>query len=85
MVFISASIVFTLNQAWPDTFGITLNTHEALTFDSALYFIMITITTVGYGDIVPSTTLSRICVGLFFIAAVVFFTMQTSELSDLIR
>lgn len=46
---------------------------------------MITITTVGYGDVTPSTTLSRICVGLFFIAAVVFFTMQTSELSDLIR
>ena len=46
---------------------------------------MITITTVGYGDVVPYSTLSRITVGLFFIAAVLFFTMQTSEISDLIK
>ena len=85
LVFISASIIFTLNSTWPDYFGMTLSTGQQFSFDTALYFILITITTVGYGDVVPSTTLSRISVGLFFIGAVVFFTMQTSELSDLIK
>ena len=66
-------------------FSFNLSTGQDFTFDTSLYFVLITITTVGYGDVVPSSTLSRISVGLFFIAAVVFFTMQTSEISDLIK
>ncbi|CDW86696.1 cation channel family protein [Stylonychia lemnae] len=85
LVFISASVIFTLNKNFPDTFAIYISTGQDLTFDIALYFVLITITTVGYGDVVPNSTLSRICIGLFFIAAVVFFTMQTSEISDLIK
>ena len=85
LVFISASIIFTLNKNFPETFAISISTKEPITFDIALYFVLITITTVGYGDVVPSSTLSRICIGLFFICAILFFTMSTSEISDLIK
>lgn len=85
MIFISAAALLTFNQQFPDAFAMTVENNDPFTFDVALYFIIITITTVGYGDIVPASTLSRICVGLFFIGAVVFFTMQTSEISDLLK
>ena len=55
------------------------------TFDAALYFVLITLTTVGYGDISPATTLSRITVGIFFVGGIIFFTMRTAEISDLIK
>jgi hypothetical protein len=85
MVFISASVILTLNQLFPEDFSISMSYEGDFTFDTALYYVLITITTVGYGDIVPSSALSRIMISLFFIAAVVFFTMQTSEVSDLIK
>ena len=69
----------------PDYFQIESSLGQKLTFDSSLYFVLITITTVGYGDWTPATTISRIIVGIFFIGAVVFFTMQTSEISELIK
>ena len=86
LVFISASIILTLSDMIPEYFKIKMPLDdEELTFDSALYFVLITITTVGYGDMSPDSTLSRIIVGIFFIGAVVFFTMQTSEISDLLK
>jgi len=85
MVFISASIILTLQQMFPNEFKISTADESKLTFDASLYFVLITITTVGYGDMSPETTLARIMVGIFFIAAVIFFTMQTSEISDLIK
>jgi voltage-gated potassium channel len=67
--------MLTLNQNYPDYFGIGLAGGGKFTFDCALYFVLITITTVGYGDVYPSTTFSRVIVGVFFVAAIVFFTM----------
>lgn len=44
---------------------------EQLTFDAAFYYMIVTICTVGYGDITPSSDFSRIVIGLFIIMIIV--------------
>lgn len=45
---------------WFDRDGLRQNSGEPVTFADILYFTMITITTVGYGDIVPVTQQARL-------------------------
>lgn len=44
---------------WFDRDGLRDNVDDAISFADVLYFTMITVTTVGYGDIVPVTTQAR--------------------------
>jgi len=78
VIFMAAAIIFTINENFPNQFKITINYAKngepKFTFDIALYYVIITMTTVGYGDIVPTSTLSRISVALFFIGVFVFIT-----------
>jgi voltage-gated potassium channel len=45
---------------WFDRDGLQDNTDDHLTFSDVIYFTMITITTVGYGDIVPVSERARL-------------------------
>ena len=45
---------------WFDRDGLRQSSGEPVTFTDILYFTMITVTTVGYGDIVPVTQQSRL-------------------------
>lgn len=47
-----------------------------------LYFVVVTVTTVGYGDIFPVTTLSRM---LMVLVMVIAFSLIPTLLSDLVR
>ncbi len=44
-----------------DRDGLRQSSGKPVTFADILYFTMITVTTVGYGDIVPVTRQSRLC------------------------
>ena len=83
LLFISTGVVHTLQQ--------TENFHiyhpdetQELTFEKAFYFMIITITTVGYGDMAPETNLARAIIGIFIIVVIVITTQQTSRLGELI-
>lgn len=54
-----ALIAIAVAVHWFDRDGLRQNSGEPLTFSDVLYFTMITITTVGYGDIVPVTQQAR--------------------------
>ena len=54
------------------------------TFFECIYFILVTISTVGYGDMSPSHGLSRLAVVLILVAIVVLLPVQISKLSDLL-
>jgi len=56
-----------------------------LTFDLAFYYMVITMATVGYGDIYPDTSPMRLIIGLFVIMSIIIISKQTSELNDLIK
>ena len=45
---------------WLDRDGLRDNTDGVLTFSEVIYFTMITVTTVGYGDIIPVTERARL-------------------------
>mmetsp|Transcript_3342 Transcript_3342/g.5229 ORF Transcript_3342/g.5229 Transcript_3342/m.5229 type:complete len:1450 (-) Transcript_3342:361-4710(-) len=55
-----------------------------LTYFDAFYFIIVTVSTVGYGDIAPTTTYSRSVVLLFIVASLVVIPMQVNKLQVLL-
>jgi len=59
--------------------------HGKLTFDLAFYYMVITMATVGYGDIYPDTSWMRLVIGIFVIMSIITISKQTSELNDLIK
>ncbi|KAG2385611.1 hypothetical protein C9374_003426 [Naegleria lovaniensis] len=53
-------------------------------FHDALYFIAITLVTIGYGDISPSNVASRYAVILFFLIGVTIIPIQISQIYDIV-
>ena len=51
----------------------------------SLYFVVITITTVGYGDITPHTTAARLLSLLMVTLTFVLLPLQTSKLIELMN
>lgn len=60
VVLAAALIGIALAGHWFDRDGLRDNVDGAISFADVLYFTMITITTVGYGDIVPVTVPARL-------------------------
>ena len=74
IIFIYAGIIFQLEEArYPDTFG---------TFLDAVYFSVVTMTTVGYGDITPISELGRLFTVLMILTGIALIPTQ---LGDLLR
>lgn len=69
----------------PD-YGLSLNKCKVsiLYYHSTVYFIVVTLATVGYGDIYPISEVGRACVVAFIILALVLLPEQTNELIRLI-
>lgn len=55
-----------------------------VSFYQMLYFVMVTVSTVGYGDYSPVTVLGRLCIIVFIIAGVAFFSIETGNLLDIL-
>jgi len=58
---------------------------ESVSFYEMCYFIVVTISTVGYGDFTPKTVLGRAFVSVVIVAGVAFFTVETAALINLAR
>ena len=57
---------------------------DQLPFFDCFYFIVVTISTVGYGDIYPTTTSSRAVMLLFIITSAVVIPMQLKQLTQIL-
>ena len=55
-----------------------------LEFHQAVYFVIVTLATVGYGEIFPDTELGKIFVICVMIVTIVIIPRQTSELLRLL-
>ncbi|WP_204138604.1 potassium channel family protein [Halomicronema sp. CCY15110] len=74
IIFVYAGLIFQVEEHYqPETFG---------TFFDAAYFAVVTITTVGYGDITPVSDAGRLCTMLMILTGIALIPTQ---LGDLIR
>lgn len=59
--------------------------NQRFTMHEALYFMVVTLTTVGYGDYTPITFFGRLVNVLMIAAAAVFLPMQANQLTELYK
>jgi len=59
--------------------------HCNLAFPDYIYFLIVTITTVGYGDISPVTEVGRIFVSLLIIVGIILLAYVTPTISELLE
>lgn len=81
--FVASAVVFALaiscvNHQFGDEFGLSLNGNWS--YYNALYFTIISLTTLGYGDITPTTVLGQMVASLQSIFGFVLFALLTSML-----
>jgi len=72
IIFVSSGIIFFAEKNYPGS-----NIH---TFFDAVYFTIITLTTVGYGDITPKSDYSRLITILMVFSGIIFIPYQIKEL-----
>jgi len=61
------------------------NTTRALSFSEAIHFSIVTISTVGYGDIVPASNIARVLASIEVICGVLLLLFGVSELLEYTR
>ena len=72
-------IWITLSVLFIGTIGIHFA--EGLSFDNALWWCFVTISTVGYGDISPTTIIGRIIAGITMFTGIGFLGMLTATMA----
>jgi len=83
MVFSFGGIIYILENlgnpaGWSDS-------GENFTFLRAIWFVMVTVSTVGYGDIYPVSIFGQIAGMLFIVLGVVFFGSRTQRIASLLN
>ena len=61
------------------------NVAREISFSESLYFSVVTMSTVGYGDIVPATSLVRVVVSLQIVSGVILLLFGFNEILNYAR
>jgi len=61
------------------------STSRSLSFSEAIHFSVVTISTVGYGDIVPASNIARVLASIEVICGVLLLLFGVSELLEYTR
>ncbi|MFN8628301.1 MAG: potassium channel family protein [Candidatus Binatia bacterium] len=85
-VYLLSAVIFgvvywLLNQVWPGSFG--KSSVDVFTRGDALYFSFVTIATLGYGDIVPTSDQARGLVMIEAVGAQLYLTVLVARLVTL--
>jgi voltage-gated potassium channel len=52
------------------------------TYGKAVWFSVVTLTTIGYGDVVPGDTVGRVCAGVLMVFGVTFIAFITAVVTS---
>jgi len=77
--FISAGIVIFIQELDSGAFT------EELEFDASIYFVTITVSSIGFGDIYPKTPVSRILTVIILLCAFTIFGNQVSKIVAIMK
>jgi voltage-gated potassium channel Kch len=77
----TALILATINHHFAEQIGLKISKNLPGSFVDAFYFTVITLTTVGYGDIVPTTALGRLVIAGEAVSGFVLFAIIASMIS----
>ncbi len=85
LVVVFASIYCILSQYSPDLHFRVANVGRTLTYSEAIHLSITTISTVGYGDIVPSSNAARVLTTIEVVCGVLLLLFGVSELLEYTR
>lgn len=57
---------------------------ETVSYFNSIYFLVVTVATLGYGDFAPSTELSRLCVMFIILFSIVVIPLQVQNLAKIV-
>ena len=78
--FITAGLIILVQDLAPEAYN-----HPNLTFLDAFYFVIITSSTIGYGDVYPVKIYSRIFTIMMIIVLIYIFSDQISKIVELLQ
>ncbi|KAG5188531.1 hypothetical protein JKP88DRAFT_304420 [Tribonema minus] len=86
LIFIATSIVYALAEA-PNIKGFSYMVddtvvHQIVEWHDAFYFTIVTLSTVGYGDITPKTWLARMVMVFIIMASFIIIPLEVARLAD---
>lgn len=85
LIIVFASIYCILSQYSPDVHFRVADIARAITYSEAIHLSVATISTVGYGDIVPSSNAARVLTSIEVICGVLLLLFGVSELLEYMR
>ena len=85
LVIVFASLYCILSRYSLDAHFRVASLNRAITFPEALHFSIVTISTVGYGDIVPISSFARVLASCEVICGVLLLLFGVSELLEYTR
>ncbi|KAI9353566.1 hypothetical protein BDR26DRAFT_848809 [Obelidium mucronatum] len=78
-IFLSASIINAL-----ETINMDKKSQPSLTYwHDSLYYIMVTFSTIGFGDLTPSSIPSRIVVMVLIVFVIIYVPVQTTRMTEI--
>eukprot|EP00613_Pedinella_sp_CCMP2098_P027090 CAMPEP_0171703090 /NCGR_PEP_ID=MMETSP0991-20121206/11949_1 /TAXON_ID=483369 /ORGANISM="non described non described, Strain CCMP2098" /LENGTH=832 /DNA_ID=CAMNT_0012292487 /DNA_START=523 /DNA_END=3021 /DNA_ORIENTATION=- len=85
IIFVATGVVLEVSTIRPETFDTGHASAVPMGWHTAFYFIIITLSTVGYGDVVPTAVSTKLGVAAFILFCLYYIPEQIGRIADISR